>query len=226
MSHHIRFLAPILLVTFATSSLAPAREQRFACSQQETVKRVSADTIDRVLDIVFPMNIGDRSDVQEAWILRFEPSYAPVSLIIIMKRGQRYELFESVAADANIKQILNRYLEKGPPESPEEMAKLIRAQKRSVYVPVSVLSRQLKSFENIAARELFTSDVKDTQPSGSARVFIGGTFYKLRYISGDSEFKYAALGPEIGDSKNISMDNIFGWMENIRRLVRKGKRVD
>jgi len=190
-------------------------------SQGTVVQRLSEETYKQVLDLLFPMDVLKDNNFEFAWVLRFSPSEAADSQIIIIKRAGGIEVTESLSLDGNVYAKLTETLERTGSGDAVKMAKQIRIRKRVVSVRPSLVQYWLDDFARSVNVLIGTNKTEVAGQPGTGIVFLHGTSYDLKYEAGAIEVYYSVLGPEIGEASIPKTLPLERWMNGVRREIKR-----
>jgi hypothetical protein len=213
-------LAAILILPSQLRACGP----RTGASFQESpgsYKVVSQDTYRRVLDIVFP-----RDDVNRDYdfVLRFEPSFAPESQIVVRRMAGRFEVTEYTSLSGNIYRQLNRVVAHGGKEEPGEMAKLIQVRKRLIEVSDNRVKQWRGSLANSIGASMKVLEQRAVEAErGVGTITLDGTFYRLWYDQVGSQISFYLLDHEISNREVTGNLELARWMNALRLNVQKLK---
>ncbi len=175
---------------------------------------ISNETYEAVLEIVFPRETACD------YVLRFEPTLAPESQIVIRRSRGKTEAIEYTSLSGNIYRKLDRLKAKGASEDAMEMAKAIRVRKRTVEVPLNYESlwRSNFSISNEASKKLL-EERRAEEAQGIGTVPLDGTLYVIwRGQNGHDAF-FRQWDHEVSDHEVTGEFQLVQWMNNIRRDV-------
>ena len=205
-------VALIVLLPFQVSAVGL---QSGSLSQEplKTYKLVSRETCERVLDIVFQR---DQANWDYDFVLRFEPSFAPESQIVVRKAANRVEVVEYTSLSGNIFMKLNSVMAHGGKEDPVEMAKLIQVRKRMIEVPntqVRQWRRRLADSISASIKRLEQRSVEAERGIGT--ITIDGTFYNLWYDQVGSHISFKLLDHEVSNNEVTGELELVRWMNSV-----------
>jgi len=174
---------------------------------------ISQETYRRVLDIVFPPTESYK------YILRFEPSFAPESQIIINTQGAKTEVVELTSLSGNIYAKLDRLKADGASEDAIAMARLIQVRKRTIEVPPHVASRWFSTFSDSQVASLkLLEERQEEEARGTGTMVIDGTLYSIwNHTSRDAFFR--EWDYEINDQEVSGEFQLVKWMNSVRRDI-------
>lgn len=180
-------------------------------------KVVSGETHERVLDIVFQLDEADRN---YDFILRFEPSFAPESQIVIKSEGGKTSVVEYTSLSGNIYRKLNSVMANGGKENVVEMAKLIEVRKRVVEVQAAQAALWRTSFaDSIGATVKVLEERREEAARGIGTITIDGTFYSLWRDQDGSRISTGVWDHEVSNREVTGELKLVQWMNTLRRDV-------
>lgn len=187
----------------------------------KTYKVVSHETHERVLDILFQRDEANRD---YDFILRFAPSFAPESQIVVKRRFGKAEVVEYTSLSGNIYGKLNNVMANGGKEDAAEMAKLVQVKKRVIEVPTAQVRQWRKSLANSIGATMKALEQRDIEDErGNGTITIDGTFYYFWYTQVTGDISFNLLDHEISDRKVTGLLALVRWMNTVRLDIGKSK---
>src|SRR6266705_5545713 len=172
------------------------RTHVFAQDALNSYEVISHKTHERVLDIVFEQ---DRVKWDYDLVLRFEPTFAPESQIVIKRRVDKTEVVEYTSVSGNIYRKLNSWKANGRMEDAVEMAKLIQVMKRLIEIPNDEIDWRRGLVESIGPSMKVLEERRLQYEKGVGAIALDGTFYSLWYNQVGSHLSFTLLDHEISD---------------------------
>lgn len=190
----------------------------------KTYKVVSHQTHERVLDILFQRDEANRD---YDFILRFLPSFAPESQILVKRRVGKVEVVEYTSLSGNIYDKLNNTMSNGGREDAAEMAKLVQVRKRVIEVPTAQVRKWRESLANSVGATMKTLEQRDIEGErGKETITIDGTFYYFWYTQVTGDISFNLLDYEVNNRKAEGELALVRWMNAVRLDVQKLKSLD
>jgi hypothetical protein len=185
----------------------------------KSYRAVSHETHERVLDIVFEREKADRD---YDFVIRFEPSSAAESQIVVRRVSGKIELVEYSSLSGNIYSKLDGMMARGGKEDPVEMAKLIQVRKRVIEVPPAQIMLWRRALADSVATSIRTLDQRIVEAEkGTGTVAVDGTFYHLWYDQVGSHISFSLLDQEVNDREVTGELALVRWMNSVRLNVAK-----
>jgi hypothetical protein len=184
---------------------------------------VSHDTHERVLDALF---LPDQASAFDDFVLRFEPSFAPESQIIIKAptvisgKSVGVQVVEYSSLSGNIYVKLGAMLAQGAKEDPVEMAKLFQVRKRTIQIPMAQVKQWRSTLTSSINRsmKILEQRAKESE-QGTETITIDGTFYELWFNQVASQIHFRLLDQEVSNREVTGVLPIVRWMNALRREI-------
>ena len=213
--------AMILVLTFQLGAIWP-RDGYPTQRPLKSYKLVSHETHERVLDIVFERDEANR---EYDFVLRFEPSSAPESQIIVKKAIGTFEVTEYRSSSGNIYSKLNSLMAQGSKEDAVEMAKLVQVEKSVIEVPTEQVRQWRRSLANAIGGSMKTLEQRAVEAErGVGTITLDGTFYCLVYDQIGDHFSIRLLDHEVSNQEVTGQLELVRWMNAVRLDVAKRRR--
>lgn len=211
-----------VLVLFMQTAVLQAQCGSSDKTLPRTIPTVSQETYNRVLEILLPIEYPSPDKTDFFIALRFQPSFSRTSQITIRNDVEKTEVIE-YAANVNVYDELNKILAETCLENPEEMAKLIKVEKKKLDVPplrvkqwhINFLRSLSSSLDNFRQRS------EQRAKDGTVSIILDGTSYKLWYMQGGDKIEIEFYDAEIDDPKVTGNFKLVQWMNTVRQQVRK-----
>lgn len=219
-------LIKVIVVATLTLLLCPQRleAQSNALPQDgnpQSYKVISKETYERVLNTVFPRDGEGRG---YDFILRFEPSFAPESQIIIRSTANKVEMLEYTSLSGNIYKKLNSVVAQGGKEDVVAMAKLIQVRKRLIDVPIAQSKKWRRSLVDSFDSSMKILEQRNNEAArGVGTITLDGTFYNFWYDQAGSHISFNILDEEVSDYEVTGILKLVQWMNSVRMDVAKLK---
>jgi hypothetical protein len=218
--HRIGFSLVVMLLLFQLSADG-SRTSLLAQDPLKSYKVISRETYERVLDTVFQRDEANRD---YDFVLRFEPSIAPESQIVIKRSAGKTQVVEYTSLSGNIYRKLDNIMANGGKEDAVEMAKLVQVRKRLVEVRDAQGNQWRGSLPGMMAASMKLLEQRSAEAaSGIGTTTIDGTFYSLWYDQGGSSIFFRALDHEVSNREISGELDLVRWMNAVRRDVEKLK---
>ena len=213
-------LAMIVLVSFQVRAVRSGTGSLLQ-GPHKSYKGFSHETHERVLDILFQRDEANRDyDL----VLRFEPSFAPESQIVVRTAANKVEVVEYASLSGNIYRQLDSVMAHGGKEDPVEMAKLIQVRKRLIEVSHAQAKQWRRSLAVSVAASIKTLERRSVESErGIGTIALDGTFYHLWYDQVGSHLSFSLLDHEASDRGVTGELELVRWMNSVRLNVAKRK---
>lgn len=222
-------LRTLVRVVFAITVMLPLQTNTVECGSElplqegalNKYKVVSEGTYTRVLDSVFPR---DQAKGDYGFALRFKPSFAPESQIVIRRALNKVEVVEYTSLSGNIYRNLDSIMAHGGKEDAVEMAKLIQVKRRSIEVPIAQVKMWHSSLLNSISASVKTFKQRGEESErGIGTLRLDGTFYDLWYNQGIGDISFSVYDQEISDREVTGELKLVRWMNTVRLDIGKSK---
>lgn len=215
--HGLNFLIIVLLLTCITFDIFG--QEKPPKKDEVTIPNVGFETYEEVLNILFP--VDTIAPLPYGFVLRFKPSFASESQIVVNNNFGNTEVIEYKSLDGNIYEKLNEIYEKTGVNDAEELAKRIRISRRVINTPPLTTKRWREGiYKYLASAGDFESKlIKENMKSVPQA--IDGTSYLLWY-KGNSNFTFQHDGGTEPHSLISRNENpLVNWMKQIKKEVNK-----
>ncbi len=184
---------------------------------------VSQKTYDRVLDILFPRQPSTLEYVDFSIAIRFHPSFAPKSQIVISKFKNKVEVTEYKSLNGNISDNLNQILAKNCKEDAEAMAKQIKIEKKTKVVSLAKVNEWHNNFLTSLGDSLNVIKQRSRKfdETGEVTVILDGVTYQLWYENNSNKIELSFYDEEIDDSSITGDSPVVQWMNKVRLELQK-----
>jgi len=187
----------------------------------KSYKVISRKTYERVLDTVFQRDEANRD---YDFVLRFEPSIAPESQIVIKRAAGKTQIIEYTSLSGNIYRKLDNIMANGGKEDIAEMAKLVQVRKRLVEVRDAQVNQWRGSLPGMMAASMKLLEQRSAEAArGIGTITIDGTFYTLWYDQVGSHLSIGVWDHEVSNREITGELELVQWMNVVRRDVEKLK---
>lgn len=211
-------LAMIVLLSFQVRAVR-SRAESFLQGPHKSYRVVSRETHERVLNIVFQRDEASRD---YDFVLRFEPSFAPESQIVVRTAANKVEVVEYASLSGNIYRKLDSVMANGGKEDPVEMAKLIQVRKRLIEVSHAQVAQWRRSLADSVAASMKALERRSVESArGIGTITLDGTFYHLWYDQVGSHLSFGLLDHEVRDREVTGELELVRWMNSVRLNVGK-----
>ncbi|HLG17756.1 MAG TPA: hypothetical protein VJH03_25150 [Blastocatellia bacterium] len=191
----------------------------------KTHKVVSSQTYEHVLDMVFPRN---EANPDYDLVLRFEPSFAPESQIVVKspivveRTVGKVEVVEYTSLSGNIYRRLNSVMANGGREDAAEMARLVEVQKRVIEVPIAQVRQWRATLADSVGASMKSLEQRSVDAeTGVGTITLDGTFYSLWYDQVGSHISFRLLDHEVSNRQVSGVLKLVRWMNTVRRDIEK-----
>jgi hypothetical protein len=200
-------------------SAGGSRTSLLAQDPLKSYKVISRKTYERVLDTMFQR---DETNRDYDFVLRFEPSNAPESQIVIKRAAGKTQVVEYTSLSGNIYRKLDNIMANGGREDAVEMAKLVQVRKRLVEVRDAEVNQWRGRLPEMMAASMKLLEQRSAEAaSGIGTTTIDGTFYSLWYDQGGSNIFFRALDHEVSSREPTGELELVQWMNAVRLDVAK-----
>jgi len=221
----------VLLLSFAVSTLSLPIEsdagQDRSKAHARVVSVISADTYDRVLDIVFPRRDIATSDQHAEWslVLRFKPSFVRESQIVITKRAKKSTVVEYTPVDGSIYGSLNSMLDHNVTEDAMAMSKAIRVTRKEFDISPAQVRRWYGGFfESFApASKALREAGEEFEKTGRESFVLDGTTYNIWYEQLLSDVSFTLYDVEVDKPGAMEKFKLVRWMNAVRTDIQRRK---
>jgi hypothetical protein len=217
LSHRIGFsLVVMLLLQFRAGG---SRTPLLAQEPLKSYKVISRETYERVLDTVFQRDEANRD---YDFVLRFEPTIAPESQIVIKRAGRKTVVVEYMSLSGNIYRKLDNIMANGGKEDAVEMAKLVQVRKRLVEVREAQVRQWRGSLPEMMAASMKLLEQRSAEAAkGIGTITIDGTFYSIWYDQVGTHMSIGVWDHEVSNREITGELELVRWMNAVRRDVEK-----
>jgi hypothetical protein len=216
--HHFLTRAVVIVVAITTSILGGPQQTPPRARKGSILTDVSPEEYNRVLGLVFRSALPSGKDSVFSIIVRFRPSSAPESQIVIRQgRGLTGDV-EYLTAEQNINATINEALQVTPEARPEVLARKVRVQRHSLNLSAARLFEiQSELFDSL--KETMTalrSAGRTTHENGDVMVMLDGESYELWYEQGMTRLSGFFSASEADLSATPNGRTIGAWARALR----------
>ena len=210
----------VVMLLFQLSA-SESRTRLLAQDPLKSYKVISRETYERVLDTVFQRDEANRD---YDFVLRFEPSTAPESQIVIKRAAGKTQVVEYTSLSGNIYRKLDNMKANGGKEDSVEMAKLVQVRKRLLEAPEAQVNQWRSSLPGMMAASMKLLEQRSAEAaSGIGTITIDGTFYSLWYDQVGTHMSIGVWDHEVSNREITGELEVVRWMNAVRRDVEKLK---
>lgn len=215
----IKFSITVLFLIIVQSNIGQAQ----CGNSPNTFPVVSQKTHDEVLDILFPRDSPKPSDYDFFFVMRFQPSFADESQIVVRKFKNVVEVTQYKSLSGNIYVGLNKILAKTCRENAEEMAEQFKVEKKAITFSRAKIEQWHNGLLLSLSRSfgVFGQRVRQLDKDDSVKIALDGTNYQLWYMQNGDEISLELYDAEINDSRDKGIFPVVRLMNNIRRQIQK-----
>lgn len=172
----------------------------------------ASERYERTLDLLFPREVDNpKKHLRSRIVLRFRPSFAPESQIVISRYadgGAEVMLFSLPAERGSVADHINELVERDI-EDPTEIARQIKVERKRVDLDSSVIDALLQRYSDLRVA-----------PSLDTQITLDPTFYELWFETGSNRFHLSLAGPDYSYAPKA--DPVIRWMNDVR-LAAQGR---
>ncbi len=216
-SHWLCFLLVVTLLFHF--SAAGSRTSPSAQDPPKSHRMITRETCERVLDIVFQHEEATRD---YDFVLRFEPSFAPESQIVIKRAVGKTQVIESTSLSGNIYQKLENIMANGGKVDVAETAKLFQVRKRLLEIPDAQANQWRRSLPGMMAASMKLLEQRSAEAvKGIGTITLDGSFYSIWYDQVGSHLSMGVWDHEVSNREITGELELVQWMNAVRLDVAK-----
>jgi hypothetical protein len=188
--------------------------------QQRAQPVIENAIYEKTLDLLFPEGESLPKDIISVTVLRFEPSFAPESEIVLKETFETSEIVFYKATEGNIYQRLNALVQGAVARDPESLAKKVEVSTKRITSSRTLLRKWNSAmFEDLRLSTKTLDDLGERERAGTASFPLDGTVYILKYCQGTSTLSLKLYDVEIDRPNATPQFRIVQWMNTVRDYV-------